>query len=130
MPAVTVLDGWELAVHAIAGARFVGPDEYRERKLGYVVTSLLAQVVTDALANAADQDGVLEDFDQPAFFQRHVAALLSEQAGEELALTYDTFTAMALVDTFTSLRAQGLLGHRGKGGSYDYRLALPEPPGI
>lgn len=117
---------WDIAVATVEGARFVTPEEYREGKHPYVFQGLVDSVLTDALAAAADRDGVIADFHLPSFYATYVReALLAEEDDAEFTLTYDRFTAMALMDALHSLLMRGLLAHRGKGDSYDYRLALP-----
>lgn len=115
---------WDIARHAVAGARFVGKAEYLRHKDRYLRTSLVDEVVTDALGDAAADDGVIADFDVPRFFATHVAAQLGD-APSPPGLVYDMFTAITLTDHLHNLVAQGLLAHRGRGNAYDYRLALP-----
>lgn len=62
-------------------------------------------VVTDALAAAADDEGVLLDFNERDFFDTHVGAVMNRdiEVGEEVTpLVYDRFTAMALMDCLHS----------------------------
>ncbi|WP_219419538.1 hypothetical protein [Pseudonocardia nigra] len=88
--------------------------------------SLVKHVVIDALARAADEDGVLLDFDFPEFFETHVSAVLAQDDEEMSPLTYDRFSAMALMDCITTLTIHdGLLANRGNGDSADYHLTLP-----
>ncbi|MGI8312760.1 hypothetical protein [Saccharopolyspora hattusasensis] len=122
---------WDITVHARPGARFATPDECRQHKDEYLPTGGLVEwVLTDALVAAADEHGVLTDFDVRHFYATHVQYALAvddDPEDEPPALTYDRFTAMALQDGLkTLLLDRGLLAHRGKGDSYDYRLALPE----
>lgn len=117
---------WDLASAAAPGARFATPEQYRTAKQPLVSEGLVEWVLTDALAEAADQDGVIADFDLRDFYTTHVRNVLrSEDDADDFALTYDRFTAMALADSLNGLLLRGLLAHRGKGDSYDYRLALP-----
>jgi hypothetical protein len=118
---------WDVKSDAAPGARFVGPDEYRKDKQKYISTSMVDQVLTDALATAADDDGVIEDFDVTDFYATTLQdEMRDEYDGDEYRLTYDRFTAMALADHLSGLVMAGLLGLRGKGSSHDYRLTLPE----
>jgi hypothetical protein len=118
---------WDVAVHAAPGARFVDADEYRKHKQKYVGRTMVDQVLTDALASAADDEGVIANFWLPDFYAKTLREEMRDEYDEDdYQLTYDRFTAMALTEHLTSLVMAGLLGHRGKGGSYDYRLALPE----
>jgi hypothetical protein len=117
---------WDASALA-EGARFVGKDEYLRNKDKYISSPLIDGVLTGALAEAADADGVLTDFSPPDFFNTYVRdELRNEEDGADFQLTYDRFTAMTLMEHLGGLVRDGLLGHRGKGDSYDYRLALPE----
>ncbi|MGW5703870.1 hypothetical protein [Amycolatopsis japonica] len=90
---------------------------------------MVKSVVIDALAAAADADGVLSNVAMPEFYRVHVANALNKDLPDEEknTLVYDTFTACALMDCFTALMRQDrLLGHRGNGDSVDYRLTLPD----
>lgn len=123
---------WNVATDAAPGARFVTPEEYRLGVPDSVRRSMVKWVVIEALANAADTDGVLLDFDQPAFFATHVANVLDQELEDDeeaSPLVYDRFAAMALMDCMTSLMLQdGLLANRGNGDSADFRLTLPTGP--
>ncbi|EME59262.1 hypothetical protein [Amycolatopsis decaplanina] len=125
---------WDPADHAAPGARFVTPAEFLNGVLATVRYSMVKSVVIDALAAAADADGVLLNFEMPDFYRVHVASVLNKDlpSEEKNALVYDTFTACALMDCFNALMRQDrLLGHRGNGGSVDYRLTLPDStPGL
>jgi hypothetical protein len=117
---------WDLALHAAPGTRFVTPDEYRDGKRLFVQQGMALSVLADALADAADEDGVITDFSLPVFYATHVKNVMRDEEDDEgFELTYDRFTAVALMEMLNQMVLSGLLGHRGKGGSYDYRLALP-----
>uniref|UniRef100_UPI003F492150 hypothetical protein n=1 Tax=Amycolatopsis sp. CA-293810 TaxID=3239926 RepID=UPI003F492150 len=125
---------WDPAVHAAPGARFVTPGQFLLGVQATVRLSMVKSVVVDALAAAADVDGVLLDFELPNFYRVHVANVLNRDLpdDEKNTLVFDSFTACALMDCFNALMRQDrLLGHRGNGGSVDYRLTLPEStPGL
>jgi hypothetical protein len=121
---------WDPAVHAaLPGVRFVTPEQYLAGAPQVVRPSMVNYTVIAALAQAADADGVLLDFDLPQFYRTHVATVLSQDLDEDQEtpqLVYDTFTAMALMDCLhTLLLADGLLANRGNADSADYRLTLP-----
>jgi hypothetical protein len=88
-------------------------------------------VVCEALAAAADEEGVLLDFDERAFFDIHVTDVIQREPldhGDEVPmLVYDPFTAFALMDCLTSLVRAGLLATRENGDTVDYHLTLPNP---
>lgn len=121
---------WDVVVHAAPGARFVTPPEFlaglRETTASH---GLINGVVCRALAAAADDEGVLLDFDEQTLFDIHIAAELNadlEQHGEDVTpLVYDRFTAFALMDCLHALQSEGLLGCRGEGDTLDHRLTLP-----
>lgn len=127
---------WDITTAAIPGVRFVTPDEYRKEKLTYVVLSSVDTVLTDALAVAADEHGVIANFFHPDFYHQHVRAVLAAEDAEvsgddeddedELVLVYDRFTAFVLLEKMWELVNRGLLAHRGRGDAFDFRLALPE----
>lgn len=120
---------WDVTVHAaVAGVRFVTPGEFQAGLPASVHRGLVKTVVTEALAIAADEEGVLLDFNERDFFDTHVVAVMNSDLEEEEAtpLVYDRFTAMALMDCLHSLMLDdGLLANRGNGDTHDYRLTLP-----
>ena len=121
---------WNVATDAIPGARFVTPEEYRLGVPHSVRRSMIKHVVIEALADAADPDGVLLNFNQPTFFALHVANVLNQDLEDDDAppLVYDRFVAMTITDCMTSLMLEdGLLANRGNGDSADFRLTLPRP---
>lgn len=85
---------------------------------------LVMDVVIDALASAAADDGSLLHFDIRAFFDEHITEAMG-RSPDDPPLKYDSFTAMTLMEAFMWLQARGLLAHRGNGDSYDYWLAAP-----
>lgn len=118
---------WE---HA-AGARFVTPQEFTEgmSRTG-AQRGLIRPVVAQALADAADADGVLAEFDQREFFDTYVVGELNRDLAENgetvTPLSYDRFTAFALMDCLHALaHDHGLLAIRTNGETHDYRLCLP-----
>lgn len=118
---------WDISAHAVEGARFVNPAEYLEHKNNFLLGTLVGYVLTDALVAAADPDGIIENFNVVRFYTQHVATTMrTDDDGSDYQLTYDRFTAMSLMEHLHGLVEAGLLAHRGKGDSYDYRLALPE----
>ena len=121
---------WDPAVHAaLPGVRFVTPEQYLVGAPQVVRRGMVNYTVIAALADAADADGVLLDFDLPEFYRTHVAKVLSQDLDEDEEtpqLVYDTFTAMAVMDClYTLLLEDGLLADRGNADSADYRLTLP-----
>lgn len=131
------IEDWDPTVHAAPGARFVTPTEYREGRPDYVCEgSAVLYILTEALADAADNNGVIIDFDVREFYTTHMRnALLENEDDEGFRLIFDRFTAFTLQDYLGRLLMSGLLGNRGKGNSFDYRLTLPagdtmpaEPP--
>ena len=121
---------WDPAVHAaLPGVRFVTPERYLAAAPQVVRRGMVNYTVIAALADAADADGVLLDFDLPEFYRTHVAKVLSRDLDEDEEappLVYDTFTATALMDCLhTLLLEHGLLANRGTADSADYRLTLP-----
>jgi hypothetical protein len=115
-------------VHAAEGSVFVGPSEFLVGAREIVSRGLVKAILVEALAEAADDDGVLADFNNRQFFETHVARALADPYADEtiVPVAYDRFSAMALTDYLTSLMIEdGLLANRGKGDSYDLRLTLP-----
>jgi hypothetical protein len=124
---------WDVTTHAaVADARFVSPREFLDGLAGTSAhRGLVRPVVCEALAAAADDEGVLLDFDERAFFDIHVTDVMQHEPlehGDEVPLlVYDPFAALALMDCLTSLVRDGLLATRGNGDTVDYRLTLPGP---
>lgn len=117
---------WDVTVHAIPGTRFVTPGQYREGTPAVVRRGLVKHTVVEALTRAADDDGVLLDFEFDEFFETHVAAVLADDDEAAAPLVYDRFSALVLLDCITMLTIHdGLLANRGNGDSADYRLTLP-----
>jgi hypothetical protein len=119
---------WDITSHAAPGAQFVTPEQYLQGIPDTVRRSMVKDIVTRALAAAANPDGELRDFHPAEFFTTHVANVLHEAmpSDEIIPLTYDTFTAMTLTDCMTTLAIHDkLLANRGNGDSVDYRLTLP-----
>lgn len=129
---------WDIAVHAVPDTRFVTPAEYRAGKYRHLGRSLVLHVLTDALADAADTEGRIDDFTPEHFYHQHVQAqfhfapsapapaLAPGDSGKRLV--FDQFTALVLVDHLSLLSMMGLLAHRS-GDYFDhrYRLTLPAP---
>lgn len=118
---------WSLADHAAKpGARFVAPEEFLANLPGTVRNDMVKTVVAEALAHAADADGVLLNFSHPEFYADHVAEVFDQELDddeESTPLVYDRFVAVALLQCLTSLVLDdGVLAHRGNGDSFDYRL--------
>ncbi|WP_433460635.1 hypothetical protein [Micromonospora sp. CA-248212] len=110
------------------GARFVGPGEWLHgvEQAGLAVESLVMESVADALAAAADDDGLIIDFRPNEWYERHVSdAMRNDDDGPGWKLTYDRFVAMALMDIDMTLSNSGYLAGRGNGDSKDRRLTLP-----
>jgi hypothetical protein len=118
---------WDAASHVAApGARFVTPHEYLDGIPDDISRSMVKRIVVEALAAAADKDGVILNFSLPEFFQNHIAGVLNQEDEEPKPLVYDRFTATTLIECMsTPLLDDGLVAHRGNGDSVDYRLTLP-----
>ncbi|WP_410580156.1 hypothetical protein [Amycolatopsis sp. lyj-108] len=121
---------WDVAEHARPGVRFVTPQEYLAGLPDAVRRRMVKNTIVEALAAAADRDGVILDFSPPEFFRTHVAGVLNrdlEDDEEAAPLVYDQFTALTVIDCMTELTVEdGLLANRGNGDSADYRLTLPD----
>lgn len=121
LPELSRYGGWDLV-----SATFVDPDEFLNEFRYHVRFSMVAAIIAEALARAADDKGILYDFNPEEFFVTYVTGVMRSDPGEiDFQLTWDRFTSMVLVSTMTSLLHKGLLGHRDNGDSIDYRLALP-----
>lgn len=120
---------WDLARHAMSGARFVTPAEFLAGVPVHVRHDVVASVIVDALGAAADDTGVIAAFSEVVFVETYVAAVLNAdlEAGETATpLVYDRFTAITLSQTLASLMVEEkLLATRGNGDTIDYRLTLP-----
>jgi hypothetical protein len=121
---------WDVAAHAATpGARFVTPQEFLDGIPDTVRRNMVKATVVEALADAADAEGVLLDFHHPEFYVTHVASVLNQGLDEDedpAILVYDAFTAMTLMQCISELLLDdGLLANRGNGDSADYRLILP-----
>lgn len=120
-------EGWE----RLNSARFVGPADYQEQLAHGPASDLVAdgmtnEVLTQALAAAADEDGTLLDFSMRTFYEQHVSdALRNADDPSGWKVTYDRFVAMALMEAIHRFVEIGLLGHRGNGDTVDWRLAVP-----
>lgn len=120
---------------------FVTPGEWFE---GLPVTArrpMAVGVVAEALADAADEFGVVRDFRETEFYCRHVARVLNRDLADTDVVTplvYDRFSALALTDAINALLHQQLLEVHGtedgnmdsavdgdRRDTLDYRLALP-----
>lgn len=115
----------------LVGARFVGPNEYLEQLADGPASELLREgmtndVLTQALAAAATDDGTLLDFSPRKFYEQHVSEVLrQEEDPPGWGVTYDRFIAMTLMEAIHRFVKVGLLGLRGNGDSVDWRPALP-----
>jgi hypothetical protein len=116
---VTTIDGFDLAV----GARLATKADYEKhvRPVG-----MLFMILTQALAAAADDSGLITDHEDHTFFDSHVMDVLGLEPDEVTTpVTYDAFTAMTLMESRMELIRLGYLAHKGKGDSMDLHLALP-----
>jgi hypothetical protein len=119
---VTDEDRWSF----IAGVRFVGPDEWRDKAEAIVYRSLHMSALVEGLADAADPEGKLINFRPDKFYPGALAdSLRNEHDPKGWTMTYDRFVAMVLMDAAHDLTSRGLLAQRGNGDSHDYRLTLP-----
>lgn len=123
---------WDITKHARPGTRFVTPAEYLEGIPDTVRRDMVKSTIVQALAAAADDDGVILNFSHPEFYTTHVAGVLNqgtEDDEEAAVLVYDQFAAMSVVSLMRELMIEdGLLGNRGNGDSADFRLTLPDSP--
>ncbi|MCW3819598.1 hypothetical protein ONA91_34695 [Micromonospora sp. DR5-3] len=110
----------------IAGARFVGPDEWRDEAEAIVHRSLHISALVEGLADAADPEGQLINFRPDQFYPGALSdSLRNEHDPKGWKMAYDRFVAMVLMDAAYELTRRGLIAQRGNGGSFDYRLTLP-----
>lgn len=111
----------------VAGARLVNRTEYRAvRRVDPGLPATLVGILTEALAAAADADGLIHDLEFPAFYRRHVqdTLCLPDAVHPDFQqLTYDAFTAVVLIESLNRLITAGLLAQSSVGD--DYHLALP-----
>lgn len=111
------------------GARFVGPDEWLHGlPEQWTRDSLHGSTFTDALAVAADDNGVILNFRPNEFYAGPLSDVLrNDDDPEGWTLKYDRFSAMTLLDIEMALGNAGYLAVRGNGDSKDRRLTLPDP---
>lgn len=113
--------------------RFATPGEWYDALPREVHSRMVVSVVAEALADAADEDGVIRHFIEATFYTRHIARVLNRDlADRDLAdhdivtpLVYDRFSALALTDAINILVHHQLLAVSGSGDTLDYRLTLP-----
>lgn len=115
-------------------ANLVDKGEYRKyiRVTNLAAGSMVFSVLIEALADAADDTGLLRSLDLPAFYTTHVAKVVCTPDAEHpgfRALTYDAFVATALLENLQRLLMAGLLAQSTATNTYDYHLALPAPVG-
>jgi hypothetical protein len=114
---------WNIA----SWARLVGKGEYQARRRVYGTTGMVYDVITEALASAADDTGLLPAFELPTFYRVHIGKLLCTDDADAhpgfRELTYDAFSAVVLMEHLNRLLAAGLLAQAAEG--HDYHLALP-----
>lgn len=122
---------WDTTQHARPGVRFVTPQEYLAGLPVDVRRRMVKSTIAEALAAAADEDGVILNFSPPEFFRTHVAGVLNRGAEDDedvTPLVYDHFTALTIIDCMSEMTVDdGLLANRGNGDSTDFRLTLPDP---
>jgi hypothetical protein len=119
---------WNMA----SWAQLARKGEYQAHRKAYGTTSgMTFDVITEALASAAEESGLLPDFELPAFYRTHVAKLLCTEDADThpgfRELTYDAFAAVVLMEHLNRLLAVGLLAQATEGP--DYHLALPGEQG-
>lgn len=112
-------------------ARLATKSEYQAYHQVAGTSGMVLDVITNALAAAADDAGLLPALNLPALYTTHVARLLCTPDAEVPGfreLTYDAFAAVALLEGLNMLLAVGVLAEAEEG--YDYHLAVPTaPPG-
>ncbi|MEU0078457.1 hypothetical protein ABZY58_11225 [Micromonospora tulbaghiae] len=120
---VTDADGWG---HR-AGARFVGPREWLHGlPQEWTRDSLHMDSYTEALAAAADDEGVILDFRVDEWYEGALSDSMREEYDEPgWTLKYDRFVAMLLTDIDMMLHEAGYQASRGNGDTTDRRLTLP-----
>ncbi|MFG1846850.1 hypothetical protein [Micromonospora carbonacea] len=109
------------------GARFVGPREWLAGlPQKWTTESLHLDAYTTAMADIADDDGVILDYRPNEFYEGAVSEVLrNEDDAPTWRLPYDRFVAMLLMDVDMMLSEAGFLAGRGNGDSKDRRLTLP-----
>ncbi|MGW2222470.1 hypothetical protein ACWCSD_46400, partial [Nonomuraea sp. NPDC001684] len=87
---------------------------------------LLFDLLTRALAEAADDDGLIVNHEDDTFFETYVIPAIGLDPEDlTVPITYDTFTSMTLMEARMELLQLGYLATQGKGDSVDLHLALP-----
>jgi hypothetical protein len=110
----------------LTGARPVGPDEWQAGLPGERRYRLSYDTYAEALALAADQNGLILDFRPNEFYERDVTKVLACSGDpKRWRVRYDRFVAMVLIDLSSEFISAGFLAHRGNGHSSDHRLMLP-----
>ncbi|MEU4567038.1 hypothetical protein [Micromonospora sp. NPDC023956] len=120
--------GWSY----LTGARFVTVDEWELEARRITATSmhLCCWPVTAALALAADDDGLILDFEDESFCEGPlVEAMCGEGDDQREAVTYNLFSSMALMMAMSEILKAGLVAGRRNGDRVDYRLTLPAGDG-
>lgn len=108
--------------------RFATPGEWYDALPHEVHRRMAVSAVAEALADAADEHGVIRHFVEVTFYTRHVARVLNRDLADHEIVTplvYDRFSALALTDAINTLVHQQLLAVSGSGDTLDYRLTLP-----
>lgn len=126
-------NGHHLDTTGVAGdhapqSRSVTPREWYDGLPADLHRRMALGVVAEALADAADEHGVIVNFVEVTFYTRHVARVLNRDlADDEIVepLVYDRFSALALTDAVNTLLRCGLLAVGGHGDTLNYRLTLP-----
>lgn len=106
----------------------VTPGEWYDGLPAEVHRRMAVSVVAEALADAADEHGVIHNFIEIEFYTRHVARVLNRELADDDVVTplvYDRFSALALTDAINTLTHQRLLAVNASDGPLDYRLTLP-----
>jgi hypothetical protein len=110
------------------GDRFATPGKWYDALPGEVHRRMAVSVVAEALADAADEHGVIWHFVETTFYTRHIARVLNRDLADHEVVTplvYDRFSALALTDAINTLLRHQLLAVSGSGDSLVYRLMLP-----
>lgn len=109
------------------GAYFVGPEEWLHGlPQALTVESMHLDAYTEAMANAADDDGLILDFRPDRWYEGALSDVMRDDTdGTAWKLTYDRFVAVVLMDIDMMLADAGYLAGRGNGDSKDRRLTLP-----
>ncbi|MFG1872095.1 hypothetical protein [Micromonospora arborensis] len=110
----------------LAGARFVGPDEWEKVAEEHLYRSMHLWALAEGLIEAADGEGQLIDFRPNEFYEGALSdSMRNEDDPAGWKLTYDRFAATVLLGSMVELAHQGFLAQRGNGDTADYRLSLP-----